>query len=152
MSVSSSTSTGSRRDDDALEVRRSVRGMKIDRFIVEAVLDSYLLQMTKKDVVAGNQLMTMLETDEEFTSRAHKAVLDGLVYSTFVGTLDDAAFLAALDDIESLEDDVLELMRQDIFDFGVQVACQSVGGAPSHGKTQHRCGLFKSLVSSFTVH
>lgn len=144
--------TGSCHDDSALEVRRAVRELSIDRFTVEAVLDSYLFQVTKKDVVAADRMMTLLETDNTFVRQSHKAVLDGLVFSTFVSTLDDDAFVAALDEVEALDDAELEAMRVDIFEFGVQVACQLVGGAPTHGKTLRRSAMFRDLVKAFVAH
>lgn len=129
-------------DAAAMDVRRAIRGISIDRFVIEAVLDSYLFEVTKKDVVAGDDLMTRMEEDDKYLAIAHNAVLDGLAFSTFVGTLDDEAYVASLEELTCFGEPELEEMRLKIFDFGVGVACQSIGGSPTTGKTAKRMKLF----------
>lgn len=133
---------------DTAQVRQSVRAVAVDRFVVEAVLDSYLLETAKADMDLGKSLMERMEADEPFLDRAHQAVMDALVFSTFAGTLDDAAFDAALEELGCLDDQLLEAMRQTIFEQGVQVACKSVGGSPTQGRIRRRCESFRQRVQS----
>lgn len=128
------------------EVRQAVRNQSISRYMVEAVLDSYLLQLARSDLIAVDRIMGRIEQDEQYARLAHRAIYDGLAFSTFVGTLSDEAYIAALEELDELGEQELETMRAQVFTFGVGVACQTLGGSPSHGKTKLRCDQFKQAL------
>lgn len=133
------------------EVAPAVRELGVDQFVIEAVLDSYLQKLTKTNVVMAEHVMSLMEADLKFTEQVNKAVLDGLLFSTFVGALEDDAYEVALEELQAFDDAVVAGIRREIFDYGVFIACQAIGGSATHGRTLKRVNLFKDRVSSIDV-
>lgn len=131
----------------AEDICAAIYSQSIDRFMIEAILDSYMQELAKKNPFAANEIYDYLE-EESYVNQAHQAVFDGLLFSTLVGALDDFAYESALTSLKVVREDHLAIMRLEVFDYGVKVASQSVGGSPLHGRTMRRCKAFKDAVAA----
>lgn len=128
------------------DVRHALRAKEIEQYTIDAVMDSYIQDLLEKDPGKALEIIDRLEDDQDYLETAHKAVYQGLVFSTLVSTLDDFVYQVALDEITEIKDPSLYLMRERVFEFGVKVACQSTGGSVTTGKTKKRLELFKTAA------
>lgn len=133
------------------EIRHAVRGQSIDRYVLESILDSYLVELSKTDPVSCVDMMQNIETDAVYASHSLQVIFEALMLSTLAGTVDDFAYAAALQEVSVVEYPELRLLRQTIFKSSFVSTCASTGGSPERGKNKERSDAFEKTSLQVTA-
>ena len=142
------TTTIEQPDFDSEAVQSELLDMSIDRVVIDQIIGSYLEELDQTKPEQAALFRSQLSSDDGFAEAAQRAAMEAVVFSTLANGVEDNVYEASLSTLSRLDDDELQRMRFRMFEFGLTVSADHVGGSNLSGRLKNRQAMFESATAS----